>query len=94
MNHIVRLLTANLQGYRMSLYNTQQQLELRSKDFKTMEDPLFVENVTQRKIDEARHEIINVKRAIVIPHMSPITTTMAIDDQDPWKNTRGIMAIQ
>ncbi|XP_071169490.1 probable polyketide synthase 1 [Mytilus edulis] len=88
MNQIVRLLADNFQGYRLSLYNPQQQLELRSKDFKTMADPFFVENVTQRKFDETRHEIINVKRAIVIPHMSPITTTMAIDDQDPWKNTR------
>ncbi|CAG2233391.1 unnamed protein product [Mytilus edulis] len=38
--------------------------------------------------DETKHELMQIENAVIIPKMSPVTTTMAIDDPDPWKYAR------
>ncbi|XP_071126503.1 mycocerosic acid synthase-like [Mytilus edulis] len=87
MNQIVRL-SDDSYGHRINRYNQYQQLELRSNDFKNMESLFFVEKNTRMMFDETKHELMQIENAVVIPKMSPVTTTMAIDDPDPWKYAR------
>jgi NAD(P)-dependent dehydrogenase (short-subunit alcohol dehydrogenase family) len=74
-------------GFRMNSYNKKQSLELKSASHDNLRNLFFVPK-SALEITETTHVSLNVETAYTNPIFSPLTTTIAVDDPDPWKATR------
>jgi hypothetical protein len=73
--------------FRMNSYNKKQSLELKSASHQNLQDLFFVPK-SASEITETNHVSLKVETAYTNTIFSPLTTTIAVDDPDPWKATR------